>query len=154
MKSIKSSVLVVFLVILIGFTACKKEDVGPNSKIEGTWKITSANYKDGSQAFDIWALYNAFYPCTKDITISFTADNKYSVFEPTDCTDDDGESLFLFTPTGTFTLTDDTMLDIIESDATPYNGKVVFEDGKFTWSYEETFEGELSSLVIVFTKVK
>ncbi|MCP9767810.1 hypothetical protein EGI22_07790 [Lacihabitans sp. LS3-19] len=154
MKSLKSSVLVIFFGVLVGLTGCKKEDVGPNAKIAGTWKITSANYKDSSQAFDIWALYNAFYPCTKDITMTFTEDNKYSVFEPNDCKDDNGESLFIFTPTGTFNLTNDTALDIIESDATPYNGNVVFEDGKFTWTYEETFEGELSSLVVVFTKVK
>ncbi len=154
MKFLKLKVFALVSVLIIGLAGCKKEDVGPNSKIVGTWKITSAVYKDPSQSLDIWALYNAFYVCTKEITMSFTEDGKYSVSEPANCVDEDGASLFLFTKTGTFTLTDDISLDIIEDDATPYKGKVVFADGKFTWTYDEVFEGEPTTLTVVFTKVK
>ncbi|MCP9755346.1 hypothetical protein EGI26_09285 [Lacihabitans sp. CCS-44] len=154
MKFLKLRSLVLVAVLLIGLGGCKKEDVGPNSKIVGTWKITSAVYKDSSGPLEFWALYNAVYACTKDITMSFTEDGKYSVSEPTGCVDEDGVSLFLFTKTGTFTLTDDISLDIIENDATPYKGKVVFADGKFTWTYDEVFQGEATSLTVTFTKVK
>jgi Domain of unknown function (DUF5004) len=154
MKFLKLRAIALVSVLLIGLGGCKKEDVGPNAKIVGTWKISSAVFKDSSGALDFWALYNAFYACTKDITMSFTEDGKYSVSEPTGCVDEDGLSLFLFTKTGTFTLTDDISLDIIENDATPYKGKVVFADGKFTWTYDEVFQGEATSLIVTFTKVK
>jgi Domain of unknown function (DUF5004) len=154
MKFLKFNALVLFSAAILGLSGCAKEDVSPNSKIVGTWKITSGTYKDTSGSLDFWTLYNAFYPCTKEITMSFTEDGKYSVSEPKGCVDDDGLSLFIFSKTGTFVLTDNTSLDIVEDDATPYKGKVVFADGKFTWTYDEVFQGQLTSLIMVFTQVK
>ncbi len=154
MKFIKFNSLVIFSAVILGLSGCAKEDIGPNAKIVGTWKITSGVYKDPSQSLDFWALYNAFYPCTKEITMSFTEDGKYSVSEPKGCVDEDGLSLFIFSKTGTFTLTDNISLDIIEDDMTPYKGKVVFADGKFTWTYDEVFQGEATTLTVIFTQVK
>ncbi|MCF8324289.1 MAG: DUF5004 domain-containing protein [Leadbetterella sp.] len=154
MKFSKLKSFAIVSVLIIGLIGCKKEDVGPNSKIAGTWKITSAVYKDSSGPLEFWALYNAVYACTKEITMTFTEDGKYSVSEPANCVDEDGLSLFLFSKNGTFTLTDDIALDIIESDSTPYKGKVVFGEGKFTWTYEEIFQGENSTLTVTFTQVK
>ncbi len=154
MKSLKSSIFLVFFGVLVGLIGCKNKNVSPNSKIEGTWKIKSVNYKDSTLDKDIWVATNANFSCSKDITITFTTDNIYSVFEPTDCKYSNGESLFLFTSKGTFNLTDNTSLNLIESDATPYIGKVLFENGKFTWTYQEILEGEISSLIILFTKIE
>jgi hypothetical protein len=154
MKFLKLNVIVIFSAVILGLSGCAKEDVGPNAKIVGTWKITSGVYKDPSQSLDFWALYNAFYPCTKEITMSFTEDGKYAVTEPKGCVDEDGLSLFIFSKTGTFTLTNNISLDIIEDDLTPYKGKVVFEDGKFTWTYDELFQGQTTTLTVIFTQVK
>jgi hypothetical protein len=154
MKFSKLKSFAIVSVLIIGLIGCKKEDVGPNAKIVGTWKISSGVFKDSSGPLDFWALYNAFYPCTKEITMSFTEDGKYSVTEPSGCVDEDGLSLFLFSKTGTFTLTDNISLDIIEDDMTPYKGKVVFADGKFTWTYDEVFQGEATTLTVIFTQVK
>lgn len=154
MKFSKLKSFAIVSVLLIGLIGCKKEDVGPNAKIAGTWKITSAVYKDSSGSLEFWAFFNAQYACTKEITMTFTEDSKYSVSEPANCVDEDGLSLFLFSKNGTFTLTDDVALDIIESDSTPYKGKVVFGEGKFTWTYEEVFQGEATTLTVTFTQVK
>ena len=152
MKKTNFLFIALFALIIVVGGCSKKEDVSPNAKLVGTWKIQSANIKDSSQDFDFWALYNAFYPCTKQITMTFTDDLKYSVFEPGDCKDKNGESLFIFTKTGSFQLTDNTKLDIIDSGATPYKGTVVFETGKFTWTYTETDGGVTSTITMVFVK--
>ena len=154
MNRFKINVLAVLSIFIFGMSACKKEDVGPNDKITGTWKISSAVLKDASESIDFWALNNAIYPCTKEITMTFTEDGKYSTFEPSTCVGKDGGSFSLFSKTGTFRLTDNLSLDLIEDDATPYAGKVVFENGKFTWTYVEDFQGASTSLIIIFSKVK
>jgi hypothetical protein len=154
MKFLKLRAFALVAVLLIGLGGCKKEDVQPNSKIVGTWKISSAVFKDASSSLEFWGLYNAIYACTKEITMTFTEDGKYSVSEPAGCVDKDGFSFFIFSKTGTFTLTDDIALDIIEDDTTPYKGKVAFANGSFTWSYDEVYMGESTTLTVTFTKVK
>lgn len=154
MKIFRFKALAILALFVLAFSGCKKEDVSPNSKLKGTWKINSISLKDTKGAVDFWVFYNAAFPCTKEITMSFSEDGKYLVNEPSGCVDEEGNSYFILSKNGTFNLKDEVSLDIIEDDSTPYQGKVVFADGKFTWSYDEMFNGEPTTLSIVFTAVK
>ncbi len=150
---LKNLLLVLFVGVFI--ISCKKDsDTVEPVTIDGTWKILNLNVTLGGNTIDYWTFYNQFYPCTKDITISFDTKSNFSVFEPAGCVDDNGDSFLPIGKTGTFTLGTDNKLILKESGGQTLEGNVVVESDKITWNTKLDISGVSTDIVAKFTRVQ
>lgn len=132
-----SKIFGVFILLSSVLSSCEKEDNSPAGKLQGTWAVDSfiATDPDTSQEIDFYGLFAAFYPCIKNGTITFN-DGAYVTSFPSDCVDEDGESLQIFptASTGTYTITDAGEFTL-NDDGFAYQGTYVFEtDQKFVFT--------------------
>lgn len=149
--SVKKIHFLSLLFVTLVFSGCSKDDPDPSNlaKLQGTWNVESFIVSDATDTIDFFAFFAAFEPCIKENRITFSADGNYTASVPSDCVDEDGETLLLFpaSETGTYTLTEEGKLTITDIDGS-YQGDYVFEtNDKLVLSTVE--EGETIEIVFV-----
>ncbi|WP_304232674.1 lipocalin family protein [Jiulongibacter sediminis] len=149
MKLMKAKLSI--LALIFALAACKSSDPEPSSPIEGTWKIQSVILTDADgQETNFWALYVAFFPCSAEITYTFS-NGTYTTFVPNGCVDDDGETLALLSGTGgSYTLTESTIQ--VDVDGSTLPGNITFSGNTATVTTVDP-DDLTSTLTIVFVKV-
>ena len=125
-KGLFYSLLFVFFLL----SGCSKDDVELSNaaKIQGTWNVQSFVIADETETIDFFSFLAAFEPCIKENRISFTADGNFTASVPSDCVNEDGESLLIFpaSETGSYTITEEGKLTITDIDG-DYQGDFTFE---------------------------
>lgn len=78
--------ITILLVSVIAFSCSKSEEVTPQSKLVGTWKLTSLTIKEDSDPEqDFFGLVTFFYPCFKELTFNFTSKGEMNLSVPSAC---------------------------------------------------------------------
>ncbi len=77
---------IVLLVSIIMFSCSKSAEVTPQSKLVGTWKLTSLTVKEGNDSEqDLFGFAIIFVPCLKDFAFVFNSKGELSSDIPSNC---------------------------------------------------------------------
>ncbi len=151
-KAVVKNLLGIFFFGVLIFS-CKKDNVDPVT-IDGTWRVTNLNVTIGGSTVDYWSLYNQFFPCTKDITVTFDLNNSFSVFEPKGCVDDNGDSFLPLGKSGTYTFSTDNKLILKEAGGQTLEGTVIVESDQITWTTKTDVNGVSTDILAKFARVQ
>lgn len=151
----KFTVLLVLSVLSLTVMNCSKkdgDDATPSGQIVGSWKITGAFVKEGNGAeTDQYPILIAFFPCFKDIVITFNANSTITGTIPTACQSTADDFVGDITQSK-YEIKGDQLI-LTENDGTQTSFKISFSgSNQMSLTDSETVSGVTTTNRIVFTK--